>query len=848
MLYRSLAMALFVTVLASDAFAGDYLSKDLRERVEALKTAYRAAPTRPDTYADRARVAWDWLNAYAMTGKSIPVNTTAAIRPEVPTRVTPRNAAEFDYYLDELILLDEQPNAIGQLTSDLGPYESRSLVTITQRYVVGERAVTTGGKFVIARHFMPGYGVFQANDPAADDYVTITSDRAGVTFARDEEKVSGMHGGFRGAQPVLAFRVSEGTLQPGDTVSITYGDTRGGSRGFRMGPASTDFLPVPIYLDFDGSGHDYALPIQPIQVTGTVIAAVHAFAPSVVRPGERFDMSVRAQDRYYNRALPPIPALTVFVNGEPFRDLPPTDEAINVLKGLSFTEPGVYRVSIASADGKIRGVGNPILVSADAQKVYWGETHGHSGFAEGIGTPDRFMQWAKDDARLDFVTHSEHDIWLDDFEWQKLIRNVKEYSEPGRFIAYPGYEWTTQNLYGGHHNVLFRDTADRERIPTQLYPTLSRLYFGLRSHYDTNDVLIIPHAHQSGDYRQSDPEMERLVEIMSQHGTFEWFGKMYLNHGHEVGFIAASDNHLSQPGYTSTWAGYMSQRGGLAAVRAEANTRDGIFDAMKSLKTYATTGDKIILDVSLNGTEMGQRSAFAADRAIVGRVIGTAPIDTITIVKNDQEIWHKDYLTADDGRFKETEQFYVSFESPSFPMQPNDNARGTRGWLGTLEVVGAEITDFSATDFFNPDVNVLERDEANPSMLHFVTGSRGDASSIKLTLKNIGKRAKISIKLDAARENGSPTIFRPAKVTPATSIDLAFRDLKRGQVSEVIPFDVYNDKVTLRRVIDTGPDDVTFQFTDTGNLQGDYYFVRVRQANDAMAWSSPIWVGGYPTR
>ena len=35
------------------------------------------------------------------------------------------------------------------------------------------------------------------------------------------------------------------------------------------------------------------------------------------------------------------------------------------------------------------------------------------------------MTWAMEDARLDFVTHSEHDIWLDDSEWQHLKDNVE---------------------------------------------------------------------------------------------------------------------------------------------------------------------------------------------------------------------------------------------------------------------------------------------------------------------------------------------------------------------------------------------------------------------------------------
>ena len=77
---------------------------------------------------------------------------------------------------------------------------------------------------------------------------------------------------------------------------------------------------------------------------------------------------------------------------------------------------------------------------------------------------------------------------------------------------------------------------------------------------------------------------------------------------------------------------------------------------------------------------------------------------------------------------------------------------------------------------------------------------------------------------------------------------LPFSDLVDGRTRQVLPVDNYDDTVTLRRVMKTGPDDVSFDFDDTGTIEGDYYFVRVKQANDASAWSSPIWVGGMPSQ
>ena len=846
---RSLRCLSYMVLVCGYALTaqGDYLDKDLRLAVESLKRDVRETPTNRRTYQARAQVAWDWLNAYARDGRYVPVNATTSVRPRLADPARPVQAAALVFYIRELTLGDEEPDALGQLTGDTTSIEARTFATLQQLWVVGSKPVEPGGGLLVARHFMPGYGAFQVTRPEGNNLITIATSNPDVSFVPEQRPLSGMHGGFRGAQPSLFFRVDRGRLTPGDTVTVTYGDTTGGGRGLRMGAPATDFLPLPIYVDFDGSGDLISLPIVPFRVHGKSIDGVHVFAPSVVKPGAVFDISVRARDPYYNRAVGKIPSFVVRANGKIIGQTEPGEQAINILGDIALPA-GVYHLTVESTDGSITGRGNPIHVSADASPVFWGDTHGHSGFAEGIGTPDRFMRWAKEDARLDFVMHSEHDIWMDDSEWQVLTDKVNEYSEEGRFIGYLGYEWTQQNRYGGHHNVLFRDTGERSRVPVQYYPTISRLYAGLKSTYDFNDVLVIPHAHQSGDYRQSDPDLQDLVEIMSQHGTFEWFGRAYVRQGHQVGFIAASDNHLSQPGYTSTWAGFMSQRGGLAGVVAERLERDVLFDAMKNIQTYATTGDRIILDVTLNGHGMGQRTPFVQDRVIKVRVIGTAPIDSITLIKNDVEIWERQYRLIEEGQLNEAETIQVSFESDSVPMHPQDNARGSRGWLGTLTVTDADIEAYRSTDFFNPEVNELRRDGDDPNTLHFATGSRGDASSIVLKLQNITRSAKIVFQLKAAPERGSPTRFRQPAITKPASVALKLRDMRDGKLTHGFPLDIYNDTITLRRVITYGESDVSLVVNDTGDLQGDYYFVRVRQANDAMAWSSPIWVGGYAPR
>ena len=547
-----------------------------------------------------------------------------------------------DRLVREFTLRDEE-GALGELMAEsLGPFEARTYTTIRQTWTVGTRPVETGGGFWAARHFSANFGAFQTDDPTLDGYITIETSDSDAAFEPWTYMASGPHGGFRGAQPAIAFRLTDGVLDPGETVTVTYGDTSGGGRGLLLPSTSSERMPLPLYVDLDGSGEWRPLPIQPFVITGKEVAGVHGFAPSIVEPGETFTLSVRAEDRYFNRATGPIPAFDVLVNGEVHATTPGGTEPI-LLVDLSLDETGPHWITIRSADGSVTGDANPILVVDDPERrIYWGDTHGHSGYAEGIGTIDFFMRFAREDARLDFVTHSEHDIWLDDGEWALMQEATRRFDAPGEFIPYLGYEWTRHTRFGGHHNVLFRNVDNYDRVSGLEYPVLSELYQGLQERYDSDDVLIIPHAHNPGDFRQSNPALEPLIEVMSMHGTFEWFARSYLSRGHQVGFVAASDDHLSHPGYSAPNRNSLAQRGGLGAVLAPERSRNVLFDAMKARQTYATTGDRIILDVELNGVGMGQRAPSADTRTVTGRVIGTAPIESVTLFKNDRAIWWQD--------------------------------------------------------------------------------------------------------------------------------------------------------------------------------------------------------------
>jgi hypothetical protein len=115
-----------------------------------------------------------------------------------------------------------------------------------------------------------------------------------------------------------------------------------------------------------------------------------------------------------------------------------------------------------------------------------------------------------------------------------------------------------------------------------------------------------------------------------------------LNQGHRLGIIASSDSHDGHPGYSDWLRIRRGYHGGLVAVCARELTREAIFEALWNRHCYGTTGERIILDFSINGHSMGEEirgNEHLRARRISVRVSGTAPIERIDVVRNGLEAY-----------------------------------------------------------------------------------------------------------------------------------------------------------------------------------------------------------------
>ncbi len=833
---------------------GDHMTIATREAVEKLKADVARAPTGDDNYRDRGYVLYDWMNATALAGAynhpDLPALVASLYGPDFARRGDRQRNNSFvsvDRFVRTLTALEANPGLCGTMIARTkGPLSVDTYVEFQQVYTVGDADILPGGGLILPNHFYFASEELQARDPKADNFISLKVSNPSVKIEIDDYPISGMFSSRLGVSeaPRVFFRLKGGKLTKGDVLTVTYGDQSGGSRGLKLIHVSNSAIRFPFWLLTEKDGILLTPREALLPVLGGSTAGVHAFVPSIAAVGETFAVSIRAEDKFRNLATGGVPAWTVTVNGQPFRKIKASKQPIALMKDVRFASPGVYRFAIESADGKIKGTSDPVLVeTAPAERIYWGETHGHCGFSEGMGRVDDYFEFARDEARLDFTSLSEHDIWLDAREWEDMRDASRRFDEPGEFITYMGYEWTVVAAFGGHHNVIFRNLDKVLPVTSQRHPRLRELYSGIRKAYKTTDVMIIPHAHMTGDAAQNDPELEPLVEIVSEHGTFEWLGRRYLANGFQLGFVGAGDDHIGHPGYKPRPLGryYFDGYGGLAAVYAPAKQRDVLFDAMKARRTYATNSARMILKTAINGRHMGEVVPSADVRTFEGAVHGTAPIESITLVKNgvDHEVHSFDEPVPGGSRDDIVEVRFQSTSDPGAVLVPS---RAIRAWVGKIIVDGATLKSVSS-----PQVEALnfltEWTRPNPvkaDEIDFRIVTRGDAKAIRLRLDGDLAGARVRVVLTESRTPLDVTLRVPAPgAKPATVVAS-----DRSPGGERTSGGLFDDRVSVRRIQPSPEPDRTFRFVDRQNPRdGDNYYIRVVQADGGAAWSSPAWIG-----
>jgi hypothetical protein len=402
-------------------------------------------------------------------------------------------------------------------------------------------------------------------------------------------------------------------------------------------------------------------------------ADFHVVAPLYVQAGEPFTVKVARIDRARGYVRDAAYRGAVTVSATDARAALPPRQTFTAADGgyralaVTLNSTGLHHLTVTEAASGNRQRSNVIKVlgAAPARQVYFGDIHGHTPFSDGRNVDvDQHYRYARDVALLDLAAVTDHDTLQSccattPAEWAHLKQRTTAYHDPGRFVAIPAYEWTDGNpgLVGsGHKNVYYLRATGAEIYShgDPAYHWADRLWQALEASWSPGEVFTIPH-HTARIYRGSDgsstdwslhdPRFERLVEIYSVHGLFEHCGTDAFqppegkapgrcvrdalgSYGYRMGFVAASDHHKHPLGYLGPMDGANSFGGlhfggGLTAVVAPALTRKAIFAAMVQRRTYATSGERILLAFAVDGRPMGSEYGVALPHAPVPRAFPT---------------------------------------------------------------------------------------------------------------------------------------------------------------------------------------------------------------------------------
>jgi hypothetical protein len=277
------------------------------------------------------------------------------------------------------------------------------------------------------------------------------------------------------------------------------------------------------------------------------------------------------------------------------------------IDGLSVADPGDLLIEVLDQSGQALCVSNPLRLAMEPPlRSYWCDLHGQSEETIGTNSARELIEFARERAFLDGMSHQGNDFQITTPFWNELNVLTREYNRDGSFIVFPGYEWSGNTGLGGDRNVLFM--REGEQIHRSSH-ALVRDHSDLASDANSAEQLFaalkgrdcLVFAHIGGRYADirmaHDARIERSVEVHSDWGTFEWLLHDALEQGYRVGILANSDGHKGRHGASHPGASLFGAYGGLSCLLAPELTRAALIEALRLRHHYATTGCRLVLDV-----------------------------------------------------------------------------------------------------------------------------------------------------------------------------------------------------------------------------------------------------------
>ena len=679
-----------------------------------------------------------------------------------------------------------------------GPFTAGSHATITLTYTAGHPIDDTGC-VKLAFRFASDFGTPQFTDPAAPNYCLVRTTAGCAIEPRWDPK-----GHPRPWGKCLFLKVMSGYVDRGERIEIVFGERGGGSPGWQLPTFVEPTFEFKTLVDPIATYCFKELPVSPTLaiVAGPAVRAL-CIAPSSVAAEQPFVYHLKLEDAWGNPVASP---------------------AALPHPGL---KAGIHRLAASDAATGLAAVSNPVEAHAQppATGRWWGDLHGQSEETIGTNTIDDYFRFARDCGLVDVAAHQGNDFQVTDAFWQQVNDTTRAWNQAGRFVTFPGYEWSGNTPLGGDRNIYFEheggeivhsclDLLPGEASAHPVAASADDLFAQLRPQ---TAPRAFGYAHIGGRYADlamHDPEIELAVEVHSAWGTFEWLVADALRRGCRVGLVANSDGHKGRPGASYPGASRFGSLGGLTCFLAERLDRTAILDALRARHVYATTGHRPLLAVAL-ATSAGQT-------AIMGDIVRLAPGETVRLRIDAVGTGPIERLEVRRGL--ET----VAIIPGAIPgpdarrvkvLWSGAEVRGRARkvtWDGRLTLTGNAIETLHPINFWNPQQQPERTADGGVRWRSITTGG---LSGMVLTLRE-------------------PTAGQLAIETAQTSLTTAIDALPLRRDCGGL-----GKRLEVCRLADDLPGSMTIDLPNIPLNPGDNpLYVCVVQADGHLAWSSPIYV------
>jgi hypothetical protein len=623
-------------------------------------------------------------------------------------------------------------------------------------------------------------------------------------------------------QKAVIIDIIDGYMNPGDQIIVRLGDRRFGARGTRTQTFVEEDFRMRWYIDPVGTSRFAAIkPDLVFDIHSGPIHHLKAHSPRLITPGTEFPIYVHAEDLWGNAAAnqegfylklsiskdadqEPTPIVEKEVK------VPSQGWTHAVAKDIVLKDEGDYtisltlRSSITESDYTIRESVS-VSSSSPVPRVLFADLHVHSDDTVGTNNTAYNFSYAQKIAGLDIVGYTANDFNITAAKWESTLSLIRTINQEGDFIVFPGTEWCGNSAAGGDHNVVFLDDPStsppefpldkhgnvarsfewNEDGPAELQPgawPLEELYATYSHSPETH--LLIPHV---GGRRCNlgwhHPRLERLLEIGSAWGLFEWLLRDAVQRGWKMGVCANSDEHRGRCGGGVPGTAVFGTKGGITGVLSQSLERVAVGSALRARRTFATTGERLVglLSTDSNGSHalQGDEVVFDGESKTVKlnyTFYGGSGFSSIEAYDASGSIFHRDL---------QRETAMLSNAAPSSWNKVRITWGGARlydryreaVWDGSIQCDGGEILKirrFGGVSYV-PEETISH---TGPQSVAFQTHTSGDLDGVDLSFAagSLPERIVVVGKLGGYVKVGDALKGNPHKAQPTFALEASWNE------------------------------------------------------------------------